>query len=318
LPSQVSIIMYHYVRELKHSRYQGIKGLSVDRFKEQLEYIMKHYHVISMEEMIASIKSDRGLPRDVLLLTFDDAYIDHFTNVFPVLDELGIQGSFFPPAKAILSHEVLDVNKIHFVLASADNKLELVEEINSMLDEFRSEYSLKSNGYYFKKLAAPSRFDTEEVIFIKRILQRELPEELRKEIIRRLFNKYVDVDENVFSREMYMSIGQIKCMKRHGMFIGSHGSDHCWMGALDSESQEKEIDLSLKFLRKIGCDPGEWVMCYPYGNYDDSLLSILSKSGCIAGLTTAVRIADIRSDNPLTLPRLDTNDVTRAQMDGVK
>ena len=170
MSKQVSIIVYHYVRELKCSRYPEIKGLSVDLFTEQMQYILKYYRVITMEDLITSAKSGQSLPSNALLLTFDDAYADHFNIVFPILDELKIQGSFFPPAKAILEYRVLDVNKIHFILASAADKLELVEDIYSMLNEFRMEYALKDNLYYFQKLAIADRFDTREVIFIKRIL----------------------------------------------------------------------------------------------------------------------------------------------------
>jgi peptidoglycan/xylan/chitin deacetylase (PgdA/CDA1 family) len=308
---RLSIVMYHYVRELKRSRYPEIRGLSIDLFKEQLKYIVKHYQVVAMEDLIASVKSGRPLPPKALLLTFDDAYADHFQNVFPVLDELKLEGSFFPPAKAILEHRVLDVNKIHFILASACDKLRLIEDIYSMLDEFRLEYALKENRYYFQKLAIADRFDSKEIIFIKRILQRELPEKVRGEIVERLFKKYVNVDEEVFARELYMSVDQLKCLKRNGMYIGSHGFHHSWLNTLDSCAQETEIDLSLEFLRQIGCVAEDWVMCYPYGAHDDTLLSILKRRGCIIGLTTEPGIADLDTANPLTLPRLDTNDLPK-------
>ena len=41
---------------------------------------------------------------------------------------------------------------------------------------------LKSNQEYYNKLAQKTRFDSEEVIFIKRILQIELSEEVRNKI----------------------------------------------------------------------------------------------------------------------------------------
>lgn len=308
---QVSIIMYHYVRELKHSRYPEIKGLPTNLFREQLKYIMNYYHIMSMEELIASVKWGHQLPPNALLLTFDDAYIDHFVNVFPVLNELGIQGSFFPAAKAIREHQVLDVNKIHFILASIPNKLKLAEEIYSILNEFRAEYSLKDNQYYFSKLAIADRFDTKEVVFIKRMLQRELPEKLRDDIVKRLFNKYVTMDEETFSRELYMSIAQLKCLKKKGMYIGNHGFHHYWLNTLDKDAQEREIELSLQLLQEIGCELNGWVMCYPYGAYNESLLSILSNRGCTIGLTTEAGIADLNTDNPLALPRLDANDLPK-------
>lgn len=50
-------------------------------------------------------------------------------------------------------------------------------------------------------------------------------------------------------------------------------------------------------------------MCYPYGAYNDTLLALLRDWGCAIGLTTEVAVAQLGTDNPLALPRLDTNDL---------
>ncbi len=62
---------------------------------------------------------------------------------------------------------------------------------------------------------------------------------------------------------------------------------------------------------RVGYDTENWVIGYPYGAYNDSLLRILRQRGCRAGFTTEVRVADIDHDDPLTLPRLDTNDLPK-------
>ena len=43
MPKQITIVMYHFVRDLKHSRYPKIKGITINEFKEQLSYIENHY-----------------------------------------------------------------------------------------------------------------------------------------------------------------------------------------------------------------------------------------------------------------------------------
>jgi len=262
--------MYHYVRQLKGSKYPNIKGLSVDLFREQLKYITKYYAVVRMEEVIEATQTKQNLPENALLLTFDDGYKDHLTYVLPILKEFGVQGSFFPPANAVLENKVLDVNKIHYVLASVDDSTLLIKEIFEMLDQNREKYNLKDNSYYFNKLALANRFDSKEIIFIKRILQRELPLELRKKMIDQLFQKYVTKDEKSFAKELYLNLDELRYLKKQGMFIGSHSHSHFWLNTLDKELQEKEIDLSLKFLKNVGCDLDNWVMCYPYGGYNDS------------------------------------------------
>lgn len=303
--------MYHYVRDIENSRYPNIKGLDIKLFKEQVLYLKKFYNFITMEQLIDSIENNLSLPNKAVLLTFDDAYIDHFTQVFPVLIENNIQGSFYPPVKAITQHTVLDVNKIHHILASTIDKREIINEIYYYLDNYRSEYDLESNEYYCQKLARPTRFDTSEVVFIKRLLQLELVESLRNIIANELFIKYIGLAEVVFSKELYMSIDQIKTMKHLGMHIGSHSYDHCWLNSLTIEQQKSQIKKSIDFIGEVGGDIINWTMCYPYGAFNDDTINVLREHKCKLALTTNVAIADIRLENRYTLSRLDTNDIPK-------
>jgi len=308
---KISIVMYHYVRNLENSRYPEIKGLDLALFEEQVAYLDRHYQVITMEDLIGALSSDSELPPKAALLTFDDAYIDHYEGVFPVLQKFKMQGSFFPPVKAITEHQVLDVNKIHFLLASVPDKEKIISDIFEQLNGHREEYQLESNDHYFDKLAIASRFDPKEVIFIKRLLQRGLPEELRNIITNILFRKYVSSDESAFSRELYLNVDQMAEMKSCGMHFGSHGFDHYWLGSLSRDEQEKEISKSLEFMKSVGLNLDSWTMCYPYGSFNADTVSILKEKGCELALTTRIDVANLKTDNRFELPRLDTNDIPK-------
>jgi peptidoglycan/xylan/chitin deacetylase (PgdA/CDA1 family) len=306
----VTIVMYHYVRDLKNSRFPAIKGLSIERFRRQLDYIQAHYTPITVEMLLGALRSgEKDLPPNSILLTFDDGYGDHFANVFPLLEARKIQGCFFPPAEAILEHKVLDVNKIHFVLASERNTGQLLDRVFASLEEFRSDYSLKAKESYLQYLEGDHRFDLREVIVLKRLLQRELPEPVRTEIVRRLFAEYVTADETAFACELYMSVDQIACLRRLGMHIGCHGYSHAWLNHLPPDAQATEIDRSLEFMQSLGVTADCWTICYPYGGFNDSLLQILRTRRCQLGFSVEPRIANLDSDERLTLPRIDTNDL---------
>lgn len=306
----VTIVMYHYVRDLGRSRFPAIKGLSVERFCRQLDYIQNRYTAIAAEDLLEALSSPKkDLPPNPILLTFDDGYSDHFANVFPLLDARGIQGCFFPPAQAILEHTVLDVNKIHFTLAAVPDARTLLDQVFASLAEFRSEHALKTKEAYFLAVAGEHRYDTREVTMLKRLLQRELPEPVRTEIVRRLFAEYVTADEGAFACELYMSLDQIACLRRHGMHIGSHGYTHAWLNHVSREAQALEIDRSLDFLQELGVRKDDWTMCYPYGGFNDSLLHLLRGRQCRLGFTVEARVADLDVDDRLTLPRVDTNDL---------
>ncbi len=311
--NNLTIVMYHYVRDLKNSRFPGIKGLDLDLFREQIQYLRKNYHMISMEEVIHSIDNQVKIPSKSVLLTFDDAYSDHYMNVFPVLDKYQLQGSFYIPAKAILEHTVLDVNKIHFILASVQDKSDIVSDLKNLLKAYKKEYKLQDFDYYYKKLAFANTYDTSEVIFIKRLLQVELIEELRIIITDTLFEKYIGMSESSFSRELYMNEEQLKHMLRSGHHIGSHGYNHYWWNSLTKEEMREELDLSIVFLNKIGVDMNNWTACYPYGSYDDQSIEMLQERGCKLAVTTEVDIATTNKSTRFVMPRLDTNDIPKGQ-----
>jgi len=307
---KVTIVMYHYVRDLERSRFPAIKGLSVERFCRQLDYIQARFTPIAAEDLIGALSpAQKELPTNPILLTFDDGYSDHFTNVFPQLDARGIQGCFFPTAQSVLEHKVLDVNKIQFVLAAVSDVGFLVDQVFSSLSEFGTNYPLKTKEAYFEAIPEQHRYDSRDVTVLKRLLQRELPEPVRAEIVRRLFAEHVTSDESSFACELYMSVDQIACLRRNGMHIGSHGSTHAWLDRLSPDAQVIEVDQSLEFLRTLGVGRDEWTMCYPYGGYNDSLLRVLQTRHCPLGFTAEPRIADLDVDDRLTLPRIDTNDL---------
>lgn len=305
----LTIVMYHYVRQLEQTRYPAIKGRRTSEFRFQVDHIRRNYNPVTMAEVVHSVRTGDSLPPNAALLTFDDGYLDHYTNVFPILFDAGIQGSFFPPVTPVERLELLDVNRIHFVLASGDsNKMGM--EVDEAVIAYQSEYGLKNPDEYRAEWAKADRFDNAETIYVKRMLQVALPEALRNIIARDLFARYVSKDEKAFAAELYCTIDQLKVMQKSGMYIGSHGESHYWLSAVDENTQRREIEGSLKFLREIGSPVDDfWVMCYPYGDWSETLLSLLSDYGCAVGLTTEVNKAKIGVHAPLLLPRLDTNDI---------
>ena len=305
--SKLYIAMYHYTRDLVHSRYPNIKGMDRILFRQQIEFMKNNFIIVTMEDVIDAVERKTNLPENALLLTFDDGYIDNYTFALPILEEFGVQGSFFIPGKTFATHQLLDVNKIHYILASADI-YELVADVKKEMDYYRgSEYDYAPTDELFNEYAVANRFDVKETIFVKRMLQTVLPEKLRNVISSNLFEKYVGVSEEQLAYELYMTEEQIRTMKRHGMFIGVHGYDHYWLGNISSEQMRKDISMALETLDEF-IDKKKWVMNYPYGSYNKDVLDYVRSQGACVGLTTDVGIANIGVDSALELPRLDCND----------
>ena len=302
----INIVMYHYVREIKSSNYPKIKGLEISGFRRQLDYLTYNFNVIKAEDIINYVRNGDNLPDKSCLLTFDDGYKDHFTFVLPELLKRNLQGSFFPPVKPVIEREILDVNRIHFILASTNNFNDLVNDVDKLCIEHGITSSDLNN--FKSQYAISSRYDTADVMYVKHLLQHVLSEDIRNSISSKLFCIYVNRTELDFADELYLSFEETKKLIDSGMYVGSHGYRHLWLDKETNDSQSSEIDLSLKFLKDVGASTNNWIMCYPYGAYNEATLRILTKRNCAVGLTTKVGIAEVKRDFSLELPRFDTND----------
>lgn len=305
--TELSIIMYHYVRPLEASKYPNIKGLDLRRFKRQLDYIEKNYHVVTSSELIATTSMEgHELPKNACLLTFDDGYKDHIDFVLPELLHRGLHGSFFPPVKCITERSMLNVNKIHYILANCNDYDQLVKELENLcLDSGLDKSDLTM---YRRDFFLPSRFDFSDIAYFKRMLQYVLEENLTQRILEVLLQKYVKRDSIDIADELYMTTEDIKKLLELGMYVGSHTYSHKWLDKISKVDQEREIDLSIEFLKAVGAPIEDWIMCYPYGSYNLDTMQILIERKCAVGLTTKVGVADLSLKKFLELQRFDTND----------
>lgn len=307
MSSRITIVMYHYVRPIAESRFPQIRGLELDLFRQQLLFLKENYTLVSCDDLRSAVAGKKELPERAMLLTFDDGYIDHYTYVFPLLLKHGIRGFFSMPGKILAERKLLDVNKIHFILASAD-AASIIGDLRPRLEHYRGgEFDYPDFETLYAQYAAANRFDPAEVIFIKRILQTVLPERLRNILTDELFRKYIPMSESAFVEELYMTCDQISAMTSLGMEFGIHGYDHNWLGNLSAEAMRNDLNKAVDFFRDILPKNG-WGMCFPYGSFNDDTVEYAKSKGAGFGFSTKVKVADIECDGALTLPRLDTND----------
>ncbi|PIT98234.1 MAG: polysaccharide deacetylase [Candidatus Andersenbacteria bacterium CG10_big_fil_rev_8_21_14_0_10_54_11] len=305
----VHIVTYHYVRPLAASRYPAIKGREVDSFRDQVRLLQQRFSLIRMEELSAALAGYATLPRQAALLTFDDGYRDHFDYVFPVLDEQGVQGSFFIPVEAVFERKLLDVNKIHLIVASAPIK-QILQTIAQEFPRLEQKHEVAPLAVWQQELAGTNRFDDPQVSFVKRLLQYGLPDAPRRALLDQLFSTIVRVPERTAAEELYMTLEQIKTIQRHGMHIGSHGYGHYRLSALSPAAQEEDLSLAAKRLQAEGLIPRTgWAMCYPYGDASVSAAEWLERNGCAVAFTTEHATARLEKGSRMRLPRWDTNQV---------
>jgi len=306
------IITYHYVKNPKDKLFENIPGRSVKSFVDQIKYLKKNYSIIPMEELIYNFSTKKKLNKPCVVLTFDDGYLDHFKNVFPILLKYKIKGAFYAPTYTLQQKGLLDVNKIQLILSKFENKNKLKKEIDDFLIKEKIYNDLEKE---LKKTLKDKRkkegrmYDDKATVICKILLQYLIPNKKKKKILDILFKKYVSSTKDQIIKKLYLNSNQAKIMIKEGMHFGSHGIGHYWWEHLSLKDQKKEILGSMNYLKRLGIDQKNFTVCYPWGSYSKSTLKILKKIDCKIGLVIKHGVINNFNANPLLLPRIDTNEI---------
>lgn len=82
------ILMYHYIANNPVSNDKTRDSLSVspDKFDQQMDYLSKNgYTPITLDTLYGIYAGLTSAPAKPVILTFDDGYMDFYTNAFPIL-----------------------------------------------------------------------------------------------------------------------------------------------------------------------------------------------------------------------------------------
>jgi peptidoglycan/xylan/chitin deacetylase (PgdA/CDA1 family) len=97
-PVNVPILMYHHIDVAGPTADAIRRDLSVPpvSFAAQVDYLARNgYHALSLADLVDCMATGKPLPPSPVVLTFDDGYLDNYTNAFPVLKNAGFAGTFF-------------------------------------------------------------------------------------------------------------------------------------------------------------------------------------------------------------------------------
>jgi len=88
---KVLVLNYHMVNSMFISL-----AIEPDDFDWQMKYLVDHgYHSISTDELYDFLAGKGTLPDRPVLITFDDGYVDNYTNAYPILKKYNLKATIF-------------------------------------------------------------------------------------------------------------------------------------------------------------------------------------------------------------------------------
>jgi peptidoglycan/xylan/chitin deacetylase (PgdA/CDA1 family) len=110
VPTRVAILRYHSVQE-DPARFEHSIGAAIIHtsrcFSEQMELLARRYNPVTLDDVLLFLRGEKRLPRRAVAVTFDDGFLDNFEVAAPIMNRLGIPGTFYVTVAAIAAERPL-------------------------------------------------------------------------------------------------------------------------------------------------------------------------------------------------------------------
>jgi peptidoglycan/xylan/chitin deacetylase (PgdA/CDA1 family) len=101
---RLTVLTFHRVLERSDPRFADADkewSLTVDELASCVDFVKKHYTVISLDQLLEARRRGADLPPHPALLTFDDGWADNEEHALPVLEAAGVPAVIFVSGDAV-------------------------------------------------------------------------------------------------------------------------------------------------------------------------------------------------------------------------
>ncbi len=129
---ELRILAYHRVLESieppDFSFDVELISASAEAFRKQMTYVRRHFTPMRFDDVVDRMDRGRALPKNAVVITFDDGYDDNYRIAFPILRELGMTAMFFVSTGHIDSGKPYAFDwLVHMVSVSTAERLQVPE-----------------------------------------------------------------------------------------------------------------------------------------------------------------------------------------------
>jgi peptidoglycan/xylan/chitin deacetylase (PgdA/CDA1 family) len=275
----VIVLAYHgFTDRRTHPGIQSSQGkhLHVDDFRQQLDYVRKHYNVVPLDRIVEHFTAGADLPPRALAITIDDGYESNHSLAYPLLREYGLPATIFLTTDFLDGKELQWPDRIEYALSTTK-----AERLTLSIGDEALSYSLAHDE---DKLAC----DRDLRSRLKRV-----PQETRSAIVDRiecsLGARLGAQDIPAIYRPLDWQ--QVREMRTGGLVsFGSHTVSHVILTRCETTRAREELCASR---RRIEAETGSpcRLFCYPNGRADCFSLEtkvLLQEAGYACGVTTVL------------------------------
>jgi peptidoglycan/xylan/chitin deacetylase (PgdA/CDA1 family)/glycosyltransferase involved in cell wall biosynthesis len=127
-PRPLRILCYHAIADLAKDPVLQSYGIPPEQFREQMDLLLKSgYRFIDADEFLRFVQGKGGLPKQPILLTFDDCYQDVLDFALPILQERHIPAIAFAVSQRLTNEWDQAIGTLKLPLMDAEGLKKLAQ-----------------------------------------------------------------------------------------------------------------------------------------------------------------------------------------------
>jgi peptidoglycan/xylan/chitin deacetylase (PgdA/CDA1 family) len=265
---QSVILMYHRVIDPSKTDEYIEPGMYVTpaTFEMHLQLLTKYFEVVSLQHLIKVPTVPSRKPK--CAITFDDGWIDFYTNAYPLLNVYKVPATVFLPTNYIGTNQWFWTDRLATIL----NKSTGIPA-HSTSDTLVSKIS-QQTGSIFSRVDAAIK------------LLKPHPQETIEKILDQLELHYTGSKTN--HKRAFLDWYECRTMRTGGLVsFGSHTANHIILTSENAHRCKEELYSSnKKLIDEEVTDNSFFPFCYPNGGFTDKSADLVKETGYHCAVTT--------------------------------
>jgi len=234
--NEIPILTYHRVinTDKNYPFDSDLISATPTSFEQQMNFVKANYTAISMTEFISSLESNKQLPKNPILITFDDGFDDNYFNAYPILKKLDIPATFFVTTDYIGKQDTIWYERLAYFFNNTKANNIVIDELSLKLE-----------------VTETNRFACYQDLIESLKLNKD---DLRKSILNSLYNKYGDPYLNISTKEkclsQFMTWEHLNELSQNNITIDSHSHTHPILSMLSQKQLSFELSESKKLIEE--------------------------------------------------------------------
>jgi peptidoglycan/xylan/chitin deacetylase (PgdA/CDA1 family) len=263
------IIMYHGI-DTKGTNPYNQRHTGVKDFEKHIIFLKKKCNIISVKDYF----EEKFIKNKInVAITFDDGYLNNYTNAFPILEKYKVPATFYCTGLNKTEDDILWADFLNIASTLTDKELEIEGEI-----------FIKKKSVYTSSRTGKNIYET-----VKNVK----PDYSFKQSIYDSLSFLTFKNDSKYDEYWkLMSDEQIKEISNSNyVTIGSHGFYHNNLGNISTENAKKEIEDSVNYLQNLTQKTIDSI-AFPDGSYNKHVLDICEQYGLKYQMTTENYISE--------------------------